>query len=306
MRGRATSVALPALVVLALVAVVAIASTGSTPRGSSDSRPPSDSLLDTLLTLGLVAVVAGGVLLAYGLTQRKAIAQEVASGRYRRTSLLSWLVFVGLFTAFSYWRLQGWKLPQQQPADEGLAFPGATPVPTTPEPEQSTPPYEPSITWIPIAVVVGLVLAAAIAYVVADRRARHGQRSPRALAGELVAVLDETLDDLRAESDPRRAIIAAYARLERVLAANGVPRRAAETSDEYLPRVLDDLSIGPDAVERLTTLFTRAKFSQHDVDTAMKEEAIGALEQVRDELRLARARPSPELGPTATAVGAGS
>ena len=46
-------------------------------------------------------------------------------------------------------------------------------------------------------------------------------------------MLDETLDDLRAEADPRRAIIAAYARLERVLAANGVPR-TAETSDEYL------------------------------------------------------------------------
>ena len=51
------------------------------------------------------------------------------------------------------------------------------------------------------------------------------------------------------------------------------------------------------AVERLTALFTRAKFSQHDVDTAMKEEAIGALEQVRDELRLARDSPRPSPAP---------
>ena len=97
MHGRATSVVLPALVVLALVAVVAIASTGSTPSGSGEVRPPSESLLDTLFSLGLVAVVAGGVLVAYGLTQRKAIAGEVASGRYRRTSLGAWLAFgIGL------------------------------------------------------------------------------------------------------------------------------------------------------------------------------------------------------------------
>jgi hypothetical protein len=111
-------------------------------------------------------------------------------------------------------------------------------------------------------------------------------------------VLDETLDDLRAEADPRRAIIAAYARLERVLAANGIARRASETSDEYLARVLSNLELDSGAVERLTALFERAKFSQHDVDTAMKEEAIGALEQARDELRLVREAPLPVLSAT--------
>ena len=108
MRGRATRVVLPTLVVLALVAVVAVAATGSTPGGSNTVRPPSESLLDTLLdtlfSLGLVAVVAGGVLLLYGLTQRRAIAQEIASGRYRRTSLVGWLAFLALFAAFAYFR----------------------------------------------------------------------------------------------------------------------------------------------------------------------------------------------------------
>jgi hypothetical protein len=37
----------------------------------------------------------------------------------------------------------------------------------------------------------------------------------------------------------------------------------------------------------LTSLFETAKFSQHDVGATMKEEAIGALETARDELRLA-------------------
>ena len=293
---------LPALVVLGLVAVVAIASTGSTPGGSDDTRPPSESLLDTVFTLGLVAVLAGGVLLLYGLTQRKAIAREVATGRYRRIGLIPTLVFVAFFAALTYWRRGNWTPPQSQDEEGDFAFPGLQPVPTTPEQEPLLP-YEPSISWLPIAVVVGLVVAGIVAYVVSERRAQRGRPSDEALAEQLAVVLDETLDDLRAEADARRAIIAAYARLERVLAANGVPRRAAETSDEYLPRVLDDLALDSRAVGRLTTLFTRAKFSRHDVDTAMKEEAIGALEEVRDDLRRAR---ESSTHPTVTPAVAGT
>jgi hypothetical protein len=293
-------VVLPALAVLALVTVVAIASTGSTPSSSGETRPPSDSLLDTIFSLGLVAVAIGGVILLYGLAQREAIAREVATGRYRRTGLISWLAFFAVFTAFSYWRLTTWTPPQAEEAGEP-DFPGVLPSPTTPEQGAPTTAYEPSVSWIPIAVVVGLVLAAGFAYLVAERRARRGQPSRTSLAAQLEAALDESLDDLRAETDPRKAIIAAYARLERVLSANGVPRRAAETSDEYLPRVLHDLELDSGAIERLTALFTRAKFSQHDVDIAMKEEAIGALEQVRDELSLAREKPAELESPAAVA-----
>jgi len=290
-------VVLPALVVLVLVAVVAIAATGSTPSGDGSTRPPSESLLDTIFTLGLIGVAIGGVLLLYGLSQRKAIAREMASGRHRRTSVAAFVVFFAIFTGFTYWRLSEWRGPEpSEEGDQELAFPGESPLPTLP-PEAETS-YEPGVSWLPIVVVVALLLAAVVAYVVAEHRANRGRRSDEGLAEQLAMVLDETLDDLRAEADPRRAIIAAYARLERVLAANGIPRRASETSDEYLARVLNNLELDSGAVERLTALFTRAKFSQHDVDTAMKEEAIGALEQVRDELRLVREEPLRALDPT--------
>lgn len=293
---------LPALVVLALVAVVAIAARGSTPRGGGETRPPSDSLLDAIFSVGLVAVVLGGVIAVYGLTQRKAIASELASGRYPRTSIVAYLTFFGLFTVVSYWRLRDWDPRQLGGEDRGLAFPVETPQPTGAETDAPAG-YEPDVSWLPIAVVIGLVLAAVVAYVVAERRARGDRRSGDVLAEQLAVVLDETLDDLRAETDPRRAIIAAYARLERVLAANGVARRTAETADEYLPRVLLDLELDSGAVQRLTTLFTRAKFSQHDVNKAMKEEAIDALERVRDELRLVGREPvlTPAKAPAAGA-----
>ena len=303
MRGRATGVVLPALVVLGLVAVVAIASTGSTPGGSDETRRPSESLLDTFFTLGLVGVMIGGALLLYGLTQRKAIAREVARGRIPRFGMISTLLLLAVFTAVTYWRFRNWERPAP-PEEEGtFGFPGPAPIPTPPE-QEALAPYEPSVSWLPIAVVVGLVLAGIAAYVISERRTRRRRRSGEALGEQLAIVLDETLDDLRAEADPRRAIIGAYARLERVLAANGIPRRTSETSDEYVPRVLHDLSLDARAVERLTALFTRAKFSHHDVDAAMKEEAIDALEQVRDDLRLVRDQ--PQLAPDAVPVGASS
>ena len=299
MRGRAITVALPALVVLALVAVVAVAATGSTPSGSGASRPPSKSLLDAVFTLYLVAIVAGGVLLVYGLTQRKAIAEEIATGRYRRYSLVSVLFLLGVFTALTYRGLTHWKPPAAPDEMSDPAFPGRTPFPTTPDQGQPVP-YQPSVTWLPIALVVGLVVAAVVAYLLAGRRARRAPEG--ALAEQLALVLDDTLDDLRAEADPRRAIIAAYARLERVLAANGVGRRPAETSAEYLQRVLTGLTLHSGAVERLTSLFVQAKFSHHDVDRTMKEDAIDALEQVRDELREG-GDGAPLLAPLPTSAG---
>ena len=299
MRGRAITVALPALVVLALVAVVAVAATGSTPSGSGASRPPSKSLLDAVFTLYLVAIVAGGVLLVYGLMQRKAIAREVATGRYRRFSLVSLLFLLAVFTALTYRGLSGWKPPAPPDEVTDPAFPGPTPFPTTPDQEPPVP-YQPSVTWLPIALVIGLVVAAIVAYVIAGRRARRAPE--RSLAEQLALVLDDTLDDLRAEADPRRAIIAAYARLERVLAANGVGRRPAETAAEYLQRVLTGLTLQSGAVERLTALFVQAKFSHHDVDRTMKEDAIDALEQVRDELRVGNGG-APLLAPLPTTAG---
>jgi hypothetical protein len=100
-----------------------------------------------------------------------------------------------------------------------------------------------------------------------------------------VLALERTLDDLRAEQDPRRAVIAAYAQMEGALARAGLPRRPSEAPREYFNRVLSDLGVGADSVERLTGLFERARFSPHAIDAAMKDEAIAALEHLRDELR---------------------
>lgn len=286
MRGSAARAVVPALVVFALLVIVAVAATGSTSTGSDRVRPPASTLLDTILSLGIVAVIAGALLVAYGLMQRKDISREIASGRYARSSLVGWILFVFAFTLLVYWRKWDFR-PTQPPVTEVVPT-ETTPPPSGSAPDSTVTTYEPRFAWIPIAVVLCLVAAAVAAYVISERRARPRPAERDALMEDVTAVLDHTLDDLRAESDPRRAVIAAYARLELVLAANGLPRNQAETPEEYLPRFLRSLDVSEEAARRLTDLFERAKFSQHSVDMGMKEEAIGALEQLRDELRHAR------------------
>ena len=82
------------------------------------------------------------------------------------------------------------------------------------------------------------------------RGARWRARRDAALAEALEDVLDESLDDLRAEPDPRRAVIAAYARLERVLAAHGLPRRPRRRRSSTCARMLAELAVSTESRSR--------------------------------------------------------
>ena len=68
------------------------------------------------------------------------------------------------------------------------------------------------------------------------------------------------------------------------------PRHPAEAPFEYVERALRSLDTSTDSIRRLTALFERAKFSQHEPEPEMRDEAIDALVAVRDEL----ARPVEE------------
>jgi hypothetical protein len=285
MRGNAARAFLPGLAVLSLVGVVAVAATGSTRGGSDETRRPSDVVFDTFLSLSLLVLIPAAALLVYGLMQRRAIAQEVASGKYRRSSLVSSLVFALLFAVVWYFfvpRRLGSTFRQE---DETSELEILRPRPERPEGEGG---YEPEFAWVPVLVFVALLVIGVAAYLLAARRrARMFDPETSRLAEEVADEVDDSLDDLRAEPDTRRAVIAAYARLERALGASGVARSRPETAEEYVARILGKLEVDDRAVRRVADLFTRAKFSDHAVDETMKEEAIAALAQIRDELRAA-------------------
>ena len=284
--GRSLYAAVALLVLLALVVVVA---GGHRPGGGDGAARPSDYALDTVLSLGLAlfavaAVVTLWLYLSVGYSKRR---QQGARGSVRRTvqSVVFGLVVLGLSLLIAQ-RLHG-RLPfhtrTTKPPEARTVTPPAGRK--TSAPKHS---YQPTFRAVPFALALAVIAAAAVALYAAERRRRRPPREPLGPA-EMAAALEEALDDLRAEPDPRRAVIAAYARMERVLAAQGIPRRPFEAPLEYLARVLLDLQASSHSVRRLTNLFERARFSEHEIDAAMKDEAIEAVEALQGELAAAEA-----------------
>jgi hypothetical protein len=151
----------------------------------------------------------------------------------------------------------------------------------------AVPGSESGATWVLLGVLG--VFGALAAVVVLGPQVRRSLLDARAGRHDAVAALvDESIDDLRSESDPRRAVIAAYARMERGLGRAGLARKPFEAPLEYLRRVLLDLQAGAQPVGRLTELFERAKFSRHDVGADAKDEAIECLLAIRGDLRTAQ------------------
>jgi hypothetical protein len=128
-----------------------------------------------------------------------------------------------------------------------------------------------------------------VAWYAARRRHAALRRLPiavdeTALAAVVAESIGDAIDDLEAEPDARRAVIAAYARMESVLARHGLRRTPSETSLEYLRRLLLEVTARGDAVQELTGLFEEARFSEHRIDSGMKRDAISALRTIRDDL----------------------
>jgi hypothetical protein len=284
---RPRSTLLTTLGVLAALALVAVAARGSTSAGGSGVRKPSEMLLDFLVSLYIVLLGLGLVMVIVLLVLRRHV--RPADLDPKRNALRS-LVIASVFIVGAFLVLQRLELrnpdvrlpPPQPPAtsDDGRTQGAGGDT------------YEAEFAWIPMLVLGLLVLVSGLAWWRAGKaRGRARERGRKATLAETLAdVLAETLESLRAEPDPRRAVIRAYARLERMAAASGVPRRPAEAPLEYLGRLLAGLEVGPAAVRRLTSLFERAKFSHHAVDVSMKQEAIAALESVQEDLHQAELR----------------
>jgi uncharacterized protein DUF4129 len=88
------------------------------------------------------------------------------------------------------------------------------------------------------------------------------------------------LDDLRAERDPRLAIIRAYHRFERALADVRAPRAPWQTPAEFMRATLARLPVPVPPVERLTSLFELARFSDRPLDAAARAAACDALDEI--------------------------
>src|SRR5262245_49856491 len=215
--------------VVVLVAIVAIASSGSAPHGGIAERRPSEGFADALLSVFLVAMAVSALAVALMLSffgrytpdgqprKRRSAAQSVASFIVAMALLA---IVVRAVTGST-----GGRSPL-------LRSPGGPNGGRTGGPGGG---YHPEFAVWPVVGVTALVLLALCAWWLSARGRRSARAaSPTTPEEALADVLAATLDDLRAEADPRRAVIAAYARMERSLAAVGLRRGRSEAPEEYL------------------------------------------------------------------------
>jgi hypothetical protein len=142
----------------------------------------------------------------------------------------------------------------------------------------------PRSSWFVIGGLIALLGGGGVLLATGRRRQHSSRTEPDNRLGAIVNAVDLSIDDLLKEANAKRAIIAAYARMETAFTGMGLPRRPAEAPHEFLVRSLQEDDAGRKAASRLTELFELAKFSHHTVTLSMRDEAIGALVAIRGEL----------------------
>lgn len=100
---------------------------------------------------------------------------------------------------------------------------------------------------------------------------------------EILAGADHGLEAIE-RGAPRNAIVAAWVALEEAAGAAGLPRQPAETSTEYVVRVLRFWDVDPRSLAGLAALYREARFSTHPLTEVHRQRAISALATIRSDL----------------------
>ncbi|MGZ4680082.1 MAG: DUF4129 domain-containing protein [Ilumatobacteraceae bacterium] len=117
-----------------------------------------------------------------------------------------------------------------------------------------------------------------------ERRDRQVTALPEVNECELEVDVDAARIAL-AGGSPRNAIVACWMQLERDAAAAGLPRAAAETSAEYVGRVVAASSVDPAPIRELAALYREARFSRHELLDDHRTRALAAMNRVEAALR---------------------
>jgi hypothetical protein len=275
---------LPIFGLLGMLAVVAVAAAGHSPVGgtSRPSTPTPKLVQDYMATIFLIMMPVGAFLIFWAAFLRRAYADvplkksSLYPGHVPPKPLVTVaFIFVALFIIVRWWQ------PTHNPLFGGAAAGGKSGTQKTQPGDKQ---YEPHFQWFPVFMIGSLVvgIGGALAFLALRRRHAELERAP--VREALAEVLSETLDDLRREPDPRKAVIGAYVKMERTLAARGFPRHESEAPLEYLGRILGIVEGSGHSARRLTRLFERARFSPHEIDQKMKDDAIDSLVGLRAQL----------------------
>lgn len=136
-----------------------------------------------------------------------------------------------------------------------------------------------------VVVVVGLValVRALMTLRVRPRVTVHEYEHDPADAAELARAAHTQLGAL-SQGSPRNAIVAAWVQLEDAAGRAGARRDPAETSSEYVTRVLSMWPVDAGALGSLAGLYREARFSRHELGEAAREQARADLERLHADL----------------------
>jgi hypothetical protein len=135
--------------------------------------------------------------------------------------------------------------------------------------------------WVPWTMLGIAVTATLVGCLIWLRRNRARSRRD---AGEPLparAAVQSAIGALETTAEPRAAVVAAYAAMERIFDEYGMGRSSAEAPREYLRRVLAATGAVRTEAGTLTALFEEARFSTHPVKESSRQRALAALVGLR-------------------------
>lgn len=269
---------------VALLVLVAMGARGTHPgtSGHVATRPVPNTVQDSFITLLAVVYLLVIAAIVVALFRYKDRWSDPGSHWLKNFVLV--LILMGIATGIGYYAItHGGLREQAKKVQRAQARQGNNPQ--RPRHVPATPARTAHFEWPLVLGLGGIALLGGVWWYVRRRRELPPLHEDGGLEADMVSAIETTIDDLRSERDARRAVIAAYALMERTLARHGLARRRSEAPLEYLANILRGLRVRESAVRRLTSLFEYAKFSGHEIDEAMKEDAIEALIEIRDDLQ---------------------
>lgn len=207
---------------------------------------------------------------------------QIVSGLGRASEVANAAIRLGVVLAVAL--LVAWPYPS---LNEKIVHTQPTGYEMTPTPYVPTSPFTlPDLTWLWITLGAATLALMAVILVRAIRR-----RASRAASGATNRVDEieslgswaaESLSAIQSERDPRRAVLACYALMERRLATVGLLRNPEETAREYAKRVLARLGAPSTPLAALTELYHLAGYSRYPINEAMRQSAIDSLRTISE------------------------
>jgi Domain of unknown function (DUF4129) len=285
-------------IVLALLVTTVLALRGYLPGARpAPQRAPTDPTLSLVAIVALTAVALS--VLAFAVLTRRTSAPS--SAEYRSTALrgvggelrAKWvLIALGL--------LLGWLVVIVVISRLGVRTgeqPAAKPSPVSPPSGTDRPePIDADNPLLPYLIATTVILLL-ILVVGAIAQAKRGKPRFRVDAGDelprrtgpqtLLRAAELGLAEIGDVSrEPRAAIIACYAAMERGLAhAPGAVPLESDTPSEVLARAVDHHAVFTSGATELVQLFIEARFSPHVMTEVHRDSAVAALQDVLADLR---------------------